>query len=137
MFVKLLLISYVFGVIVVGIPTPAEDVDEDNAQQEHEPNAEYGYSFHKFSGPVSGEIKPIYVPDGQEGQKLDYYATPDYNYSYGVKDPKTGNTQEHQESRQGDAVKGQYSVVQADGVTRVVKYTADPKNGFQAIVEYH
>lgn len=64
-------------------------------------------------------------------------AVPDYAYSYGVKDPHTGNHQAHQESRDGNTVSGQYTVLQSDGVIRVVKYTADPVHGFQAIVEYH
>lgn len=44
--------------------------------------------------------------------------------------------QSHQESRDGDAVTGQYSVMEPDGSIRVVKYTADDKNGFQVNVEY-
>lgn len=31
-------------------------------------------------------------------------------------------------------VKGEYTVIEADGSTRRVVYTADPKNGFQATV---
>lgn len=72
-------------------------------------------------------------------EKKVFYCTqakPDYSYSYGVEDPHTGNMQSHQESRDGDTVHGQYSVLQADGTTRIVRYTADPINGFQATVEY-
>lgn len=62
---------------------------------------------------------------------IDFQAKPDYQYSYGVEDPHTGNTQNHKETRDGDTVKGEYSLVEADGTVRVVKYTADSKNGFQ------
>lgn len=65
-----------------------------------------------------------------------YQAKPDYVYSYGVEDPITGNKQDRQEKRDGDSVQGQYSVLQADGTMRIVRYTADSKNGFQATVEY-
>lgn len=38
------------------------------------------------------------------------------------------------EARDGDVVKGQYSLVEPDGSVRTVDYTADPVNGFNAIV---
>lgn len=58
-------------------------------------------------------------------------AKPDYHYAYGVEDPHTGNLQNHKESRDGDVVHGEYSLVEPDGSVRLVRYTADPKNGFQ------
>lgn len=57
-------------------------------------------------------------------------------YSFGISDPKSGNSQTRQESRNGDAVQGEYSVLQADGAIRTVQYTADSKNGFQANIIY-
>lgn len=66
-----------------------------------------------------------------------FQAKPDYKYAYGVEDPHTGNQQTHQESRDGDAVSGEYSVVQPDGVVRTVKYIADSINGFRASVYYN
>uniref|UniRef100_A0A182IZE3 Uncharacterized protein n=1 Tax=Anopheles atroparvus TaxID=41427 RepID=A0A182IZE3_ANOAO len=39
-----------------------------------------------------------------------------------------------QESRSGDVVQGSYSVVDPDGTKRTVDYTADPHNGFNAVV---
>lgn len=39
------------------------------------------------------------------------------------------------ETRHGDVVKGEYSLKEPDGTIRIVKYTADDKNGFNAIVE--
>lgn len=38
------------------------------------------------------------------------------------------------EVRDGDVVKGQYSLVEPDGSVRTVDYTADDHNGFNAIV---
>lgn len=63
-------------------------------------------------------------------------AKPDYSFTYGVEDPETGNSQKHTESRDGDSVKGQYSVVEPDGTLRTVSYTADATNGFKATVHY-
>lgn len=63
-------------------------------------------------------------------------AKPDYTFSYGVEDPNTGNSQAHYETRDGDVVHGQYSLVEPDGSLRKVTYTADPVNGFQAKVEF-
>nr|CAD7396503.1 unnamed protein product [Timema cristinae] len=57
-------------------------------------------------------------------------------FAYGVEDPMTGNSQNRKESRDGDVVKGEYTVLEADGSVRTVTYTADPKNGFQATVHH-
>ncbi|KPJ01530.1 Cuticle protein 7 [Papilio xuthus] len=120
-----------------------------------------GYSYNRFSGPVSGQIVEVEVPaakniaaqehasygyDHNAGQidpetakyarlkTVDYVAKPDYHYAYGVDDPHTGNQQNHKEQREGDVVNGEYSLVEPDGSLRIVRYTADPKNGFQATV---
>ena len=37
--------------------------------------------------------------------------------------------------RDGDVVKGEYSLVEPDGSIRTVKYVADHHNGFNAVVE--
>lgn len=59
---------------------------------------------------------------------------PKYAFKYGVADPHTGDVKSQQESREGDVVKGQYSLVEPDGSVRTVDYTADPVNGFNAVV---
>ncbi|XP_021957939.1 cuticle protein 7 [Folsomia candida] len=64
----------------------------------------------------------------------DYYAYPKYSYSYGVKDALTGDQKSAHETRDGDVVKGSYSLVQPDGVLRTVNYVAGPHTGFQAEV---
>lgn len=52
-----------------------------------------------------------------------------YEFSYSVEDPQTGDHKSQHESREGDVVKGQYSLVQPDGAVRTVDYTADAHNG--------
>ncbi|BET00547.1 Cuticular protein [Nesidiocoris tenuis] len=59
---------------------------------------------------------------------------PQYSYSYSVNDALTGDNKEQHESRDGDVVTGSYSLVEADGSRRIVDYTADPVNGFNAVV---
>lgn len=58
-----------------------------------------------------------------------------YEYSYEVHYDQTGDIKRQFESAQNGEVKGQYSLIDADGYRRVVKYTSDAKNGFQATVE--
>lgn len=62
------------------------------------------------------------------------YSPPQYSFSYGVNDPHTGDNKEHHETRSGDVVRGSYSLVEPDGIRRTVDYTADPHNGFNAVV---
>ncbi|XP_034836063.1 larval cuticle protein A2B-like [Maniola hyperantus] len=57
-----------------------------------------------------------------------------YNYWYDIVDPSTGDTKSQHEFRQGDLVKGSYSVIDPDGTKRTVDYTADSKHGFKAVV---
>lgn len=67
-------------------------------------------------------------------QEIHQDSRPQYAFSYGVKDSLSGDDKSQHETRDGDVVKGQYSLVEADGTRRVVDYTADPINGFNAVV---
>uniref|UniRef100_UPI0038B3499F chitin-binding domain-containing protein n=1 Tax=Staphylococcus aureus TaxID=1280 RepID=UPI0038B3499F len=51
---------------------------------------------------------------------------PQYSFAYDVQDAITGDSKSQVESRSGDIVQGQYSLVEPDGTRRVVDYTADP-----------
>merc|ERR1712173_370167 len=59
-----------------------------------------------------------------------------YNFGYSISDSVTGDSKSRQESRDGDAVSGSYSVADPDGRIRTVTYTADAVHGFQATVTY-
>ncbi|XP_001354092.2 protein Ycf2 [Drosophila pseudoobscura] len=89
-----------------------------------------GYSYTRFEGPVAGPERLVTVHNG----RTDYVARPEYSFAYGVEDGKTRVLQNRKETRNGDEVRGVYSVVDPDGTLRVVKYTADDANGFQAEV---
>ncbi|KAF6212015.1 hypothetical protein GE061_012533 [Apolygus lucorum] len=65
----------------------------------------------------------------------DYYAPPHYAYEYKVHDSHTGDIKSAHETREGDVVKGYYTLKEADGTTREVHYTADHHNGFNAEVK--
>lgn len=66
-----------------------------------------------------------------------FKAHPGYAFSYGVKDLHTGDVKSQWESRDEGVVKGHYSVLEPDGSIRSVHYTADGKNGFNAVVKTH
>lgn len=62
-------------------------------------------------------------------------AHPKYTFNYGVHDPHTGDVKTQHEVRDGDVVHGSYSVNEPDGSVRIVEYTADDHNGFNAVVK--
>lgn len=70
-----------------------------------------------------------------DGEHKDYQHYPKYKFEYGVKDPKTGDHKSQWEHRDGDNVRGEYTLDEADGTQRVVEYHADGKTGFHAIVK--
>lgn len=59
---------------------------------------------------------------------------PRYEFGYEVRDPRTGDFKAHQERRDGHNVRGQYSMLESDGTRRVVDYSSDSRNGFNANV---
>ncbi|XP_018789433.1 PREDICTED: cuticle protein 7 [Bactrocera latifrons] len=81
---------------------------------------------------AAGPLLAAHGPAHDEG--LDYYAYPKYHYNYGVADSHTGDVKSQHEVRDGDVVKGSYSLVEPDGSVRTVEYTADDHNGFNAVV---
>lgn len=63
-----------------------------------------------------------------------YDVNPQYSYAYDVQDVLTGDLKTQHEIRDGDVVQGSYSLVEPDGIRRIVDYTADLVNGFNAVV---
>ncbi|XP_046980346.1 cuticle protein 19-like isoform X1 [Schistocerca americana] len=62
-------------------------------------------------------------------------AYPKYEFEYGVSDGHTGDHHSQKEHRDGDVVTGEYSLKEADGSVRTVKYHAD-KSGFHPVVHH-
>ncbi|XP_026751404.2 cuticle protein 8-like [Galleria mellonella] len=94
--------------------------------------------------PVHHEVKPVVLvhqpvhhqeaPKHEENH-VDYYAIPKYAYEYKIEDPHTGDNKYQHETRDGDVVKGVYSLHEPDGTVRIVEYHADKHNGFNAVVK--
>ncbi|KAG5883876.1 hypothetical protein JTB14_007765 [Gonioctena quinquepunctata] len=59
---------------------------------------------------------------------------PSYSFAYDVQDALTGDSKGQIETRANGIVQGQYNVAEPDGTRRIVDYTADPVNGFNAVV---
>ncbi|KAG5894312.1 hypothetical protein JTB14_015552 [Gonioctena quinquepunctata] len=81
-----------------------------------------------FGGAITEHPDEAYETTG------DYYAHPKYAFKYGVHDPNTGDVKSQKEVRDGDIVRGQYSLLEPDGSIRTVDYVADSVNGFNAMV---
>ncbi|KAH8381651.1 hypothetical protein KR093_010279, partial [Drosophila rubida] len=83
---------------------------------------------------ASAGVVPVAAPLAAVAQVEEYDPHPQYTYGYDVKDALSGDSKTQVESRDGDIVQGQYSLNDADGYRRIVDYTADPINGFNAVV---
>ncbi|XP_059048369.1 cuticle protein 19.8 isoform X2 [Achroia grisella] len=83
------------------------------------------------------QYRPQYQPQRQQELREpqeDYDPHPSYQFGFDVNDDQYTNYQNRKEQRDGDVIKGSYSVVDSDGFVRTVTYTADPKEGFRAEV---
>ncbi|XP_018561133.1 cuticle protein 19-like [Anoplophora glabripennis] len=58
-----------------------------------------------------------------------------YTFEYGVHDPHTNDIKSQHEQRIGHHITGSYTLKEADGTTRIVKYRSGPHTGFEAVVE--
>lgn len=91
---------------------------------------DYYVSIRNYYWRRSFSIRPV----TNVGIFLVSQSPPKYSFNYGVKDYHTGDVKDQWEERDGDVVKGEYSLVEPDGTTRKVTYTADDHNGFNAVV---
>ncbi|XP_063621423.1 histidine-rich glycoprotein-like [Cydia splendana] len=97
--------------------------------------AHYGHSSQYISrhdGPA--HLVPIHGHHGHHDH--DYYAYPKYEFEYKVDDPHTGDHKTQHEHRDGDVVKGFYSLHEPDGSVRHVHYHGDKHTGFHADVKH-
>ncbi|XP_065371132.1 larval cuticle protein A3A-like isoform X2 [Calliphora vicina] len=86
------------------------------------------------AAPVSVHAAPVAVAQKVVVKSEEYDPHPQYRFSYGVDDKLTGDSKSQFEERDGDVVRGEYSLIDADGYKRTVQYTADALNGFNAVV---
>lgn len=88
-----------------------------------------------YAAPIAKAVAPVaYAAPVAKAVVAEPYAPAHYDFGYAVSDPHTGDSKSQQESRRGDVVQGSYSLVDPDGTKRTVEYTADPHNGFNAVV---
>ena len=86
------------------------------------------------AGPAVAVAQPIAKAVVAKTIDTEYDPHPQYSYAYDVQDGLTGDSKGQHETRDGDLVQGSYNVLEADGTRRIVDYTADPVNGFNAVV---
>ncbi|KAI5645302.1 insect cuticle protein domain-containing protein [Phthorimaea operculella] len=95
------------------------------------PTSSQSIVFHPQSGSGSQSISGL---SGSGGADQYGSTPPKYEYKYEVTDHQTGDRKSHWESRDGDRVRGAYSLYEPDGAKRTVEYTADAIHGFNAVV---
>ena len=91
---------------------------------------------HYTSSPVVYQHAPVVVKKVVQPiiKHVEVEDHPKYEFAYEVHDEHTGDIKSQQETRDGDVVKGQYTLIDADGYRRVVEYTANDHDGFNAVV---
>ncbi|XP_050557652.1 histidine-rich glycoprotein-like [Spodoptera frugiperda] len=100
-----------------------EDHHEKHHQEKHHGHASSSQSIKQHHGKATEK-------------HVEYYSHPKYEFAYKVEDPHTGDKKSQHESRDGDVVKGVYSLHEPDGTVRIVEYHADKKTGFNANVKH-
>nr|P83995.1 RecName: Full=Cuticle protein 18.6, isoform B; AltName: Full=LM-ACP 18.6B; Short=LM-18.6B [Locusta migratoria] len=110
------------------------------------PLAARGYAAPAYAAPLARYAAPVarayaapvaraYAPAvAATPAAVEYDPHPQYSFAYNVQDAHTGDSKTQHESRDGDVVQGSYSLAEPDGSIRTVDYTADPVNGFNAVV---
>ncbi|XP_018322844.1 uncharacterized protein LOC108735400 [Agrilus planipennis] len=86
----------------------------------------------------SVEIETPVVKMAKSNKEDEYYFAhrePHYEFAYSVEDHHTGDVKTQHESRKNDVVVGGYSLIDPDGYRRIVEYSADAHNGFNAVVK--
>ncbi|XP_053611613.1 cuticle protein 7-like [Plodia interpunctella] len=97
------------------------------------------YTMTLFTYLVAAAAAVTVLPLPKVAAKISYpepSAPAHYSYEYSVNDKHYGDVKSHKETRDGDHIKGSYSLLQPDGTQRIVEYTVDKKSGFQAKVRY-
>ncbi|XP_019532702.3 adult-specific cuticular protein ACP-22-like [Aedes albopictus] len=107
-------------------PSPVKPKTLYHTKVKHDGGGEKVKLKHHHLGEVESDLGSEHV---------DYYDYPMYKFEYGVKDMKTGDHKSQWEMRDGDVVKGSYTLDEPDGTQRIVEYRADDKHGFEAIVK--
>ncbi|XP_018332638.1 cuticle protein 19-like [Agrilus planipennis] len=97
----------------------------------------YGHfdGYAGLGGYASNEIAGSYGGHDDHEKYIDYHVRPSYHYDYAVHDLHTHDIKSQWETRDGDKVEGEYTLLEPDGSKRIVRYSADKHTGFNAIVK--
>ncbi|CAG9785280.1 unnamed protein product [Diatraea saccharalis] len=118
-------------------PAPARLPYSAQSQGQYQQEQQYQQPQYQPQPQQQPQYRPQYQPTRQQEQREpqeDYDPHPSYQFGFDVNDDQYTNYQNRKEQRDGDVIKGSYSVVDSDGFVRTVTYTADPKEGFKAEV---
>ncbi|XP_073951916.1 uncharacterized protein [Choristoneura fumiferana] len=77
-----------------------------------------------------GHAEEVVFHDKHGHKDVDYHTHPKYEFEYKVEDHHTGDHKTQHEQRDGDVVKGFYSLHEPDGSVRDVHYHGDHHSGF-------
>lgn len=119
-------------------PVYAAPAQYHHAAPVYAPPAQYHHASPVYAAPAQyHHAAPAYVQKAVVAPIVKVHEAPaHYSFEYAVHDSHTGDIKEQKESRNGDQVQGYYSLVEADGTRRIVHYTADAHNGFNAQVSH-
>jgi Insect cuticle protein len=79
---------------------------------------------------VKQVVQPAYI-----NKVVEHEAPATYDFEYSVQDDHTGDVKTQHESAKDGVISGYYTLIDADGYKRIVHYTADDVNGFNADVQ--
>ncbi|XP_053602735.1 cuticle protein 7-like [Plodia interpunctella] len=139
MFAKLVLACALFCAVSAGLIAPHGALLGHGLAGAYAPGlaglAAPAYGLGLGHGAVVAHGAPLLrAPLAHAAAPVEIYSHPRYTFNYGVADGHTGDQKSQWEARDGDVVKGQYSLVEPDGTVRTVNYSADDHNGFNAVV---
>jgi len=111
---------------------------DDDYRYHHEHNLnnrEFFAHSNNPQNPMFLHLHPAVFNIQSSSRHFDIKDDSNYDISYSVSDMTTGDIKTHQETRRGDEVNGQYTIVDSDGFQRKVNYRANDRDGFDAEVK--
>ncbi|KAL0124773.1 hypothetical protein PUN28_006554 [Cardiocondyla obscurior] len=94
-------------------------------------NGDFRHDDENFGGRGGGGSNEGYNSNAQEESS----EPAKYEFSYKVKDQRTGSDYSHTETRNGDRAQGEFNVLLPDGRKQIVEYEAD-QDGFKPQIRY-
>ncbi|XP_058454858.1 larval cuticle protein A2B-like [Malaya genurostris] len=125
---KIILIATALVAVNAGLIPEHGYASSHQSIQHHAPLYHHAAPVHQLAAVHAAPVHHTIV------KEVEHHAPAHYEFSYSVHDGHTGDIKSQHESRQGDVVHGQYSLLDSDGHHRIVDYQADDHTGFNAVV---